>query len=381
MLAVLDQLRDLGNTLSIVSDVLGPVEPGQAVNIEIVSTAQELLASDPLSLVGVSTPLPAPAAQLLASTSVRVKVEWNVYALGGRYPALLSPGVDYLMNAVTPGPNAGHGDTAVSFLFSPPIIEMLTREDAPEPLRIRIEPTITLEAMLLLDATATGPQHVTVTVPDPAIRKRNPAQFTLELDLAPLEIPSLLVLFRHTRFRPFENDLTRGFALAIFRGGAPFRDVTELLNKTLTRIEEIARPLKALARFAAFLAKLPLLRSALSAPPMVRTLAGSVEHLWNIHMDVEYTLGFDSWDEDLRADDRVSSLIFLGPPTAAVDCFNDSEFKLGQGQLRITADLSLIMLVPDLIDVDPVNPFPGVEIVEHDPDHNFNNSMSSVRWV
>ena len=376
MLSVLDQLRELSKNLSVVTNVLGPVEPGQAIEVEVLSTAQQATASDPLGLQAVVGTLPA--AQLLSQMSVRLKVDWKVFRVVEGVKEELTLGKDFLMPTAARGETAGMTGDKASMLFSPPIIELEIREGLPPTTTIRIEPTITLSALLLAGPI---PQYVEFVVPNDATRRMDPDYLVLTLDLLPLEIPSLLILFRHDRFRPFQNDMTPGFALAIFRGGAPFREVSELTNKVLQRIEDVVRPLKSLAGFAAFLAKLPMLRSALGAQPMVRTLAGRVSDLDNIHMRTDTFLGFDILERDLRANDRASSLIFLGPPGSAVDCFNDEDFADGEGQFTVTAGLSLIVLVPELKGIDPSTPIEGITIVtDDDDDDGFENSMTSVRF-
>lgn len=386
MFPVMDQLSDLARTLSLVSDQIGPVEPGQTVNVEIVSTAQQLLAADPLSLAGITGTLPAPATQLLSMNSVRLKVEWNLFKYERRAWRALKLGIDYLMPVVARGIDAGMSGAQASFLFKPPIVELLVREEPLPPLKIKIKPTITLEVLPLGGAVPVLPPggalpKISYTIPNGDIAPGNSDYLALKLEIVALEIPAVLILFRHAKFQPFENNLLPGFALTIVRGGASVRDVTELLNKTLARIEEAVRPLKTLAGFAAFLLKLPLLRSALGASPMVRTLAGDVDHLFDIHMRVDKFWGIDVVEEDLRADDRVSSLMFLGPPGSAVECFNDTKFKTGQGALRIEAGLTLVVLADDLKTVRPGALPEGIEITVDDPDHDFNDSMSSVRFV
>src|ERR1043165_9356039 len=99
---VLQQLRDWADTISIVSSVTGPVEPGQKVDLQILSSAREIWATDNIGNV----PIGIGTGTLLPSLPVRLKVAWTVKNEADK---ILTPGTHYLITKAAHSVNSGQG--------------------------------------------------------------------------------------------------------------------------------------------------------------------------------------------------------------------------------------------------------------------------------
>lgn len=355
------QLDALTNTLRLVSNVIVPVEPGQKVELEVLSAAPDLFVTDKV----LDNPLLAGTAQLLTQIPVEIRVAWSVTDGAER----LSPGVDFLATNEMRGPS-------VDFIFKPPFLELGTVKPlVDDSLRI-ITARVTLRAW---------PNNVALNAPSTAVPQEvvsKEVKLNLILSLVPLEIPTLLALFRFEDFRALgKADLTPGFVLMVMPKHSYLGELVENMNEVLVRIEEAVRPIRTLLGLAAFLAGLNILRQALTAQPMLRAFHGTeIDDLDNIHMRVDTRFGSDFLKRDLRPNDRVSSLIFLGVPGKKVTCFADTDQDPDDGAFEVHLGTEMIAVVPTLRLKQA--PHPAVTVIDNTDsgNNNFDDSLSSLRF-
>ena len=136
----------------------------------------------------------------------------------------LTPGVDYFVTNNAEGPS-------VSFLFQPEFIDFGLDKD---PIPIVITAEVTLRAWLTNGVAATSD-------PTPQVSRQIP--LNLPVKLAPLEIPTILALFRLENYRSLTDDLEGGFVLMVVPSYSPLlRQSAEIMvseyktNKDLTAL-------------------------------------------------------------------------------------------------------------------------------------------------
>ncbi|MFY9620476.1 MAG: hypothetical protein WAM70_07430 [Pyrinomonadaceae bacterium] len=337
---VVEQLNKLANSLSIITNALGPIEPGQKVEFNLVSSIADMSVSETLATIPLDIP-------------VKVQVKWTVEDENGNQLT----GADFF----TPSPLT---TLNVFFLFKPPIIDLGV--DAPDLVLRTVKATVTVKSFNLTD-----PQTST------------PRDLQLPVQLVPLELPTILALFRHTKFRPFDDGMKPGFSLVVVPNGSPIQGLTEPTNEVLRRIEGALRPLRTFVGIAGFLTGLAILSQALAAQPIARVRAGNIIDLEDISMRLETFLGSDQLNRDMRPDDDVGSLIFIGPPGRTVACYNNDHFAEDQGAFKLHVGLDMVVLIPALgVAISALEAIPGVDIIRPDTDlDRFENSMTSVQFL
>lgn len=358
---VVKQLNALTETLRLVSNVSVPVEPGQKVELKILSAAPDLFVTDKV----LDNPILTGVAQLLTQIPVEIQVRWSVTD-GERK---LSPGVDFLATNGMAGP-------FVDFIFKPEFLELGTVKPlVDDSLRI-ITAQVTLRAW---------PTNIAPNTTEPQAVVSKEVKLSLPLAVAPLEIPTMLALFRFADFRAMGlADLTPGFVLMLMPKNSYLQEFTEQLNETLVRIEEAIRPIRTLLGLAAFLARLNVLRQALTAQPMLRMLhRQEIDSFNNIHMRVDTRFGVDFFKRDLRADNRVSSLIFMGVSGKKVTCFVDKDRDPGDGAFEIVSATEMIVLLPTMnLNAATLAEHPEVKVIDNTNNglNNFEDSLSSMKF-
>jgi hypothetical protein len=97
-------------------------------------------------------------------------------------------------------------------------------------------------------------------------------------------------------------------------------------------------------------------------------------------MRVDTRFGSDFLKRDLRADNRVSSLIFLGVPGKKVTCFADTDQDPDDGAFEVLLGNEMIAVLPTLRLKQA--PHPAVTIIDNtdDGNNNFDDSLSSLRF-
>jgi hypothetical protein len=313
----LDYLRD---SLRLVTGATGPVEPGQLVEAKVLSSLSELSGVDTIG------PVAAPL-----SRPVKLEVSWRVFDHAG---AEVHMGKDFVANNGLTGP-------VVDFVLKPPIVE-LTRSP---------------------DTTVVWKLVATVKVTAPGVAA-DPKDLEVPVELVQLAIPKFVALFRHRYFAAVDDDLDPGFVLFLVPWHSILQGVSEPLNDLLVRLDHALRPLRSLVGIAAFLTGIDTLRHALASQPMVRLRRGSAGDLENVGMRVETFLGIDFLNRDMRASDRVSSMIVMGPCGTRVGFYDDENFSLSGGEwaFNLVVGPEMVTIVRDLSDGKPPPTFP-----EEDP--------------
>ena len=339
------QLEYLIDTLQLVTNLLGPVLPGQVVETKIVSSLPELSGVD----VGGSIPIARP---------VEVKVKWSVRDHNGND---LHLDKDFVATNALTGLVAG-------FILKPPIIELTRSVVFPFLWTIHAAVTVTAEG---------------VTTP---ITK----ELEIPIDVMPIEIPRLLALFRHTDFKAEDIKLVGhgdsvsvpGWVLVVVPPDSLLTELSEPFNQLMERLDAVFESLRMLAGIAVFLTGLKILRHAL-AQPLVRFKTGDIPDLEHVHMRRDSTFGIDVLDKDVRAGDAVSSLILLGPCGTRVGCFDDEKWDLEDGEwsFNVVVGPELVTIVRSIESAKPPLSVPGnrVFMVQEGGDV-LKDEMSSVKW-
>jgi hypothetical protein len=275
------------------------------------------------------------------------QVEWSVLDDAG---TALSPGVDYLAPT-------GLTSLDVSFTFPPPDVVELALGQQLSPVTRFIRATVTL---------ATGPDPAdekTVDLPD------------VPIAVFPLQVPTVLALFRNRHFAavgPGPLNL-KGFVLLVVPSNAQLTTLEGLISG-LGAVQTAAQLLALLSAPAA----LPDLKLA-GLPPVIAELTNAIaEHSpGSIKIRAADQLPDLS---DIRmfsggptADCRISSLIFIGPPNRAVNCFTRANFKRRELDVICRDELAAVIRVLGAVHCDPGQSVPS--------SGDFGNSLSSLRFA
>lgn len=215
--------------------------------------------------------------------------------------------------------------------------------------------------------------------------------------LPKLPVPRLLALFRYPQFNlETENGAPRKgqAALLVVPAKSPLGSFEQLQNALRTLRAALA-PLRAIQRFARLLLGLQRLSGALSRRPRLRyALRDEIDDLHKVKL-ITVTRWQDPWvndaafpeindflertpglsgvsldppdipigdmtirtpdigatpgnnaDNDIYAGNRMSSLIFIGPPGAKAECFVDKNFK--KGRLIVTTGPEAVVTISSL---------------------------------
>jgi hypothetical protein len=325
------QLNFVADSLRLVTDAAGVVQPGNTVNAEVVSSLSDLNAVD--SVGPTSIPLARP---------VDIEVTWHVYDESG---IERGPGVDFVSTG-------GLGGISAGFVFKPPIVELTYGGLATHTWEIRVRVSVSAEGV-------TSPVTRDLSVP---------------VELLELGIPKFVALFRHRNFEAIDDNLEGGFVLLMVPYHSVLQGIVGPFNELMKQIDLALRPLRTLAGIASFLTGIEVLSHALNAQPMMRLRRGSVDDLEGIHMRVETFLGVDLFNRDLRANDGASALAVMGPCGTRIGFYDDEDFDLDNGEFafNIVTGPEMVTIVRDLHDGKPPPTFP-----EEDP----NNPLTRRLWV
>jgi len=157
---------------------------------------------------------------------------------------------------------------------------------------------------------------------------------SVPVSVAPLGIPTVAALFRHTNFSGHHNNKP-GFVLVVVPGGA--LSSTAAVVAALGAIRSALAPLQSIARFATIYAGLGSISSAISAQPHLQfRSAASIPNLNAIEM-------ISHWRGDVEAEDQVSALAVVGMPGRAVKFYNDRDFKGASITLTVGQELHALV--------------------------------------
>jgi hypothetical protein len=146
----------------------------------------------------------------------------------------------------------------------------------------------------------------------------------LPIDLVPLPIPTLLLLF-------FDPDFTGPALLVLPKDSQLGQDLVLDKLKDVRTVLETVRELVALVGL--FIDVVNALEPVWAELEIVATKADAIANLNDI--DVVGTPTWAFWQNDREAEDEMASLIFLGAPGRSLQAFNDRNFNDGEGQLNI----------------------------------------------
>lgn len=197
----------------------------------------------------------------------------------------------------------------------------------------------------------------------------------LTLQVPGIALPLVLVSFLNTNFT--------GAALVMVPANSWVSGIGALQN-VLNEVYNRLSPLSAVATFAAFLAGLEALTKAMAQEPrLVFEKRDSIANLNDIDL---IKRGFLS--NDTEAEDELSSMILVGPTGRGVECFNDRNFKSGEGKFTLVARAYLHALVLSLHAKSPTSGPTGDEItIDNEPPGgwfsaaSFGDELSSIRFT
>lgn len=189
----------------------------------------------------------------------------------------------------------------------------------------------------------------------------------LPLDLKPVAVPTVLLSFIHTSFRPP--------LLICVPFDSPVRSVSQILD-VVNELSQVASKLRALAMFATWLAGLDILAGLLSDLPrtdVVLTARDDIQKLNNFDMITRHWL-----DNDTEAEDEIMSVALIGPPGASATYWVDENEE--GGFLTLTTGTVPFVLMPSLVPASPR--FMPADTVTFSPETSspqWHNVFSSLR--
>jgi hypothetical protein len=226
-----------------------------------------------------------------------------------------------------------------------------------------------------------------------------------------LPIPKLLVLFRYHDFNfNTEGGLPRKgqAALLVVPARSPLGTLEDL-RPILRTLRTVLAPLRSLSRFARFLTGLNTLSAALSRRPRVRfAVADQINDLHDIKLITMgrwedpwvndeipdlFSLRSQPWpgndeDNDIYAGNRMTSLIFLGPPGAEVECYLDKSCSPFSGTLAVKTGTAGLVTMRSMAyeegQAGPVTIPGGLAEAHPHPDPlgtGFSDRVSSLRFT
>lgn len=289
---------------------------------------------------------------LLNQTKVSVKFDVSWRALDERGSEL--PSSEWSAPGGLEGPK-------IAIAFAPEIIELTSSVVAPSPTIRKLRATVKL--------TVAGVPPVERDLPD------------VPVPVLPLPIPKVVAAFLHTNFQPRSGD-DDGGVFVMVPSDSPLKNAAQL-NSTLSSLQTAVGNLAAFAKFAGFLLGLNDLLNAVAAQPYFAMAATNVIEDLN-----DITIIQNSWYEnDIELEDELSSMIFIGPATARLEIFCETEFDDENGHGILSLPDSCAVVVRSLHhDVPPTQPpdlWQTVKVPDHsivDPD-GFGDWTSSLRFV
>lgn len=287
-------------------------------------------------------------------TAPTATVAWSVSSAADGAP--LSPGVAFLAPR-------GLAGTQVELVFRPEVIERLAQPGLP--LRRRVRATLTLTATSLED-----PAPVSVS-----------RDFETEVTVLPLQIPSVLALFRHRNF-DFRRagDPQEGAALVVVPANSPLTSLAAV-KLAVTDLVAGVQGLGGFARFATLAAGLGELSRGLSIHPADHVQLRRTDAIANLNAITLIERAFLA--NDTEAEDELSSLILLGPATRRARCFVRRNLDPTAGRLDVTVGDENAVLIRSLHAREPATvPAGSANVVVAPPGaRTFGDELSSVQLL
>lgn len=197
----------------------------------------------------------------------------------------------------------------------------------------------------------------------------------LTLQVPGIVLPLVLVSFLNTNFT--------SAALVMVPAHSPLTGVGALQN-ALNQVYNLIQPLSSVARFASFIVGLDVLTKAMAREP--RLVFEKRDQIGNLN-DIDL-IKRGLLSNDTEAEDELSSMILVGPSGRGVECFNDRNFKTGEGKFTLLSRVNLHAVVRSLHAKRPTSGPSGDEItIDNDPPDgwfspdSFGDELSSIRFT
>lgn len=249
----------------------------------------------------------------------------------------------------------GVTNTALNVLFLPEFVELTA---TPGLSTRRVSATVSLTA----GGTTVGPRTlgpVDVLVPQ-------------------VGVPTVLAMFVD---KPYH-----GAVLIMIPGDSILPQSVGAVAGQIQQLQAALNPIRTLVRIASFITGLDALGAALANEPHISIR--KTDGIGNLN---DITLIQNSWYEnDIEAEDELSSLLMIGPRGRAAEFFNDRDFGDGEGKFTLAIGTALYAGIRDLHHMHPASEPAGDEItVDKDPpdgfgwwsEDSFGDELSSVRFV
>ncbi|MDQ6671294.1 MAG: hypothetical protein M3069_11190 [Chloroflexota bacterium] len=184
-----------------------------------------------------------------------------------------------------------------------------------------------------------------------------------------MDLPTVLVLFEDVTFARRLLVCVPGNSL--FNSVGPLRDVLKLLRDAL-------QPLATLKNVAGWLLGLNPLIDKL--PFDGGTPLAIADDQGRINLEDQVIGRGAFWDDDWE--DKVSSILFVGPMGKTAECFSAPGWSGNEGWYYVELGIELAVLVPSLTSRAPASvPIGALTVVVESTDPNFNDRMSSLTLV
>jgi hypothetical protein len=261
----------------------------------------------------------------------------------------------------------------IDVLIKPKVVEARPRAESPRDRDLRtVSPAVRLTLTLRLgnETVSSGP----VTLP-------GPDQLPTVIRVLPVEVPTLLALFRHKRFAPRSGPF-EGFAFVDVSRPAGLTDDRQLTS-LLSTVAKVARPLTtAFPSLPIVLNDLGVLaRRIFVDQPLVRVVS---------HQAIPELkrFGIPNPDSALDAGNSTSALIFIavgtGPDSRAVECWSGKAGDKNDPYFTLTNGNQGFAIIEDLHSDRPVTlPAQGQFVRGKKPGggNTFGDAISAIRFL
>lgn len=191
----------------------------------------------------------------------------------------------------------------------------------------------------------------------------------LPLDLKPIALPTVLLSYVHTSFRPP--------VLVCVPFDSGLRSVSQLID-VVNELGQVASKLRGLAQFATWLAGLDTLAGALNDLPRSEVVLTARDHISDLN-DFDMVKRGHPLANDTEAEDEFMALAFVAPPGTSATYYVDTEG--GGGSLTLTTGTVPFVLVPSLVPDDPpVWPAGSVQFNPTTSEPEWENAFSSLKF-
>jgi hypothetical protein len=317
-----------------------------------------------------------------------VEVQWKVFDAEDSNDPLSVTSFESPQNTAIVAPD-GVRLPDITLVFPVQTVELTTMVRLPKIYWIEAQ-VLLRYAQVLLDQNVDVPVKQTAWIP---LRR-------IPISVVPVAIPTILALFQDTEFHgflvvsvPFDSPLG---ALVGHSSQAAQRELTTFLQTLKSTVGHLVH----IPAFASFLVGLSQLTDVLPSAPhfafvRAKKIIDGVSNMGAVKMgygdDSEVNLYRGDDVNDVRPQDRISSVIAIGPEKRRVELFNDPGYKQDHGAFSLKLGPELFALVRDLRvllehSTPESVPADSCEIIQEPPSlvtglsFGFNDRFSSFRF-